>query len=124
MLWPIIAKTNTRSTSAAATLCIVLRNMKAHGGLFVIIFTCVGTFFAKTHYTEHQQIVRAGFAVMRIPFQLPDSRRPVSCGCGCDCDCGFLYYSRATKKICLLLPHTYHNPQWPLLKYKLGSMKL
>jgi hypothetical protein len=38
----------------------VLRHMEVHGGLFVIIFTCVE--LSKIHM-ENQQIVRAGFAV-------------------------------------------------------------
>ena len=40
---------------------IVLRPMKAHGGLFVIIFTCVRL---PKIYSKKMQIVRAGFAVV------------------------------------------------------------
>ena len=39
---------------------VVLRHTEVHGGLFVIIFTCVE--LSKIHM-ENQQIVRAGFAV-------------------------------------------------------------
>ena len=53
MLRPIIAQTGTRSMGAAPTLCY-------HGGLFVIIFTCVR--LTKIH-SKKTQIVRAGFAV-------------------------------------------------------------
>ena len=43
----------------------VLRHMKVHGGLFVIVFTCVE--LSKIHL-ENRQIVRAGFAVAGLCF--------------------------------------------------------
>ena len=48
---------------------IVLRSMKAHGGLFVIIFTCVE--LSKIH-SKKTQIVRAGFAVVIHSLQAGD----------------------------------------------------
>ena len=45
---------------ALPTLGYLVRHMKVHGGLFVIMVNCVG--LSKIH-TENWQIVRAGFAV-------------------------------------------------------------